>query len=110
MPPTRPNWEPGAEPGIDVTKEDDDSKDKPNRPCEISIVDFSQDRIEQHDHDNESLGQFLREPREDWVNCRWICVDGLSWDVIKLLGNYKGLHRLAIEDLMNTKSRPKVDW
>jgi Mg2+ and Co2+ transporter CorA len=34
----------------------------------------------------------------------------LSWDVIKLLGNYKKLHPLAIEDLMHTENRTKADW
>ena len=47
---------------------------------------------------------------EDWTAVRWINVNGLSWDVIRLLGNYKGLHRLAIEDLMNTRNRTKADW
>lgn len=36
--------------------------------------------------------------------------NGLSWDVIKLLGNKYRLHRLAIEDLMHTHTRTKVDW
>lgn len=49
-------------------------------------------------------------PRPDWATCRWINVNGLSWDVIKLLGNDKHLHRLAIEDLMNPKNRTKADW
>jgi Mg2+ and Co2+ transporter CorA len=34
----------------------------------------------------------------------------LSWDVIKLLGNFKKLHPLAIEDLMHTGNRTKADW
>lgn len=110
-PPSRPNWEPGAEPGIDTTKEfDDDGEHKPLAPCDIAAIDFSEDRIEEHSLDNASLKAFMLQPRPDWCSCRWICVDGLSWDVIKLLGNCKGLHRLAIEDLMNTRSRPKADW
>ena len=44
------------------------------------------------------------------ATCRWISVNGLSWDVIRLLGNQKNLHRLAIEDLTNTKNRTKADW
>ncbi len=44
------------------------------------------------------------------ATCRWISVNGLSWDVIKLLGNHKNLHRLAIEDLTNQKNRTKADW
>ena len=49
-------------------------------------------------------------PRPDWAVCRWINVNGLSWDVIKLLGSDKSLHRLAIEDLLNPKNRTKADW
>ena len=49
-------------------------------------------------------------PRPEWATCRWININGLSWDVIKLLGNDKRLHRLAIEDLMNSRNRTKADW
>ena len=60
--------------------------------------------------DNYTLEAFLNEPQPEWVMCRWINVNGLSWDVIRLLGNHKGLHRLAIEDLMNTRNRTKADF
>jgi len=66
--------------------------------------------MEQYELDNETLPEFLDEDKEEWVACRWICVNGLSWDVIKALGNHKGLHRLAVEDLINTKNRTKADW
>jgi Mg2+ and Co2+ transporter CorA len=56
------------------------------------------------------LGAFLSKPRPEWASCRWINVNGLSWDVIKLLGNFKKLHPLAIEDLMHTGNRTKADW
>ena len=49
-------------------------------------------------------------PRPEWATCRWININGLSWDVIQLLGNDKGLHRLAIEDLLNPRNRTKADW
>jgi Mg2+ and Co2+ transporter CorA len=73
-------------------------------------VDFSEDQIEQNELDNNSLGAFLSKPRPEWASCRWINVNGLSWDVIKLLGNFKKLHPLAIEDLMHTGNRTKADW
>jgi Mg2+ and Co2+ transporter CorA len=73
-------------------------------------VDFSPERVEYHHLDNGNLEEFLEQDKEDWVACRWINVDGLSWDVIRTLGNHKNLHRLAIEDLMNTKGRTKADW
>lgn len=73
-------------------------------------MDFSEDQIEQTEMDNNSLKDFLDKPRPEWATCRWINVNGLSWDVIKLLGNDKKLHPLAIEDLMHTGNRTKADW
>lgn len=107
-------WAPGQEPGIDPTQSHDGHESSPAphlfEECEIKLVDFSLDSIQMHHLDNKSLAEFLEEPRPDWAACRWINVNGLSWDVIKLLGNDKGLHRLAIEDMMNTKNRTKADW
>lgn len=109
--PTRPNWEePGAEPGVDTAKEAEAHFASLQQECEITVVDFSDQRMESHQLDNDSLEDFLRKPKDSWVSCRWINVNGLSWDVIRMLGNDKGLHRLAIEDLMNTKGRTKADW
>ncbi|KAH8427203.1 putative CorA family metal ion transporter [Aspergillus melleus] len=113
-----PNWQPGTEPGIDPTKplpayNADWMSNIPSdlhRRCEIIVVDFSQHEMRQYELDNDTLGPFLAREREPWVQCRWINVNGLSWDVIRLLGNQKGLHRLAIEDLINTTNRTKVDW
>jgi len=108
--PTRKEWEePGAEPGIDTTKQSDAHYNL-YAHCDITVVDFSDENVECHELDNSSLEDFLQEPKPDWVACRWINVNGLSWDVIKMLGNHKNLHRLAIEDLMNTRGRTKADW
>ncbi|KAF2025192.1 hypothetical protein EK21DRAFT_77031 [Setomelanomma holmii] len=110
--PTRPNWEEaGAEPGVDTKNETDAYKYHHfHVRCLITVVDFSADRVECHDLDNDTLEEFLGRPQENWVACRWINVNGLSWDVIRMLGNHKQLHRLAIEDLMTDKGRTKVDW
>lgn len=81
-----------------------------HRECDITVVDFSDDRCEHYELGNADLDDFLAIPQEAWVQCRWISVNGLSWDVIKALGKHKKLHRLAIEDLMNTRSRTKADW
>jgi hypothetical protein len=111
--PTRPyqHQEPGAEPGVD-TKNDTDvaSYHHLYARCAITVVDFSDERVECHELNNDTLNEFLQKPQEEWVSCRWINVNGLSWDVIRSLGNHKQLHRLAIEDLMSTNSRTKVDW
>lgn len=107
-------WHPGEEPGIDTSEthgeHDSFGASFLHEECEILVVDFAIERIETYHLDNLSLSSFLQDPRPDWVACRWINVNGLSWDVIKLLGNNKGLHRLAVEDLMNTRNRTKVDW
>ncbi|KAF1921606.1 hypothetical protein BDU57DRAFT_510510 [Ampelomyces quisqualis] len=110
--PTRPHWEePGAEPGVDTRNDHDAAKyHQLHAPCQITVVDFASDRVECHELDNDSLDAFLRLPKEDWVACRWINVNALSWDVIRMLGNHKQLHRLAIEDLMSDRGRTKVDW
>ncbi|EKV05620.1 CorA family metal ion transporter, putative [Penicillium digitatum] len=113
-----PNWQPGTEPGIDPTKPlppftSEWASNIPadlHRRCQITVVDFSQHEMRQYELDNDTLEQFLEREREPWVQCRWINVNGLSWDVIKILGNHKRLHRLAIEDVVHTTNRTKADW
>lgn len=115
-------WAPGLEPGIDTSdpppyKHDEIDHDHDIRQlenlqqqCEIMVVDYSSEQMSSQFLDNENLKDFLAEPQPDWAQVRWINVNGLSWDVIRELGNHKNLHRLAIEDLMNTRNRTKADW
>jgi hypothetical protein len=107
-----PGWHPGAEPGLDPAKSDGGhaSMLALTAPCDVTVVDFcTRDFAIQH-LDNNNLTPFLDIPPPDWSTCRWINVNGLSWDVIKALGAHKKLHSLAIEDIMNPRSRTKVDW
>jgi len=83
---------------------------KPYVECQITVVDFSVEDIKIRELDNLGLIEFLKTPRPDWAQCRWINVNGLSWDVIRAVGQYKDLHRLAIEDMMHTNGRTKADW
>ena len=111
--PSRPQtWEePGAEPGIDTQREDAVLRFRHlQTECQITVVDFSEDRIEQHELDNRAFLDFLARPRPDWVACRWMNVNGISFDIIRALQKEKNLHRLAIEDLMQSRSRTKADW
>lgn len=111
--PERPNWQPGAEPGIDTTQDAQNLEphlEALRRRCDINVVDFSPDAMTMFPADNDTLAGTLTEKRPDDLPCRWISVNGLSWDVISTLGNKFGLHRLAIEDLINTRTRTKVDW
>ncbi|KAL9618058.1 MAG: hypothetical protein Q9160_007187 [Pyrenula sp. 1 TL-2023] len=113
---TRPGWEPGQEPGFDTseplpTYSHEETIQAPiHQQCEITVVDYSEDDMQMWRLDNDNLEEFLSKGKDPWVKCRWINVNGLSWDVIRLLGQHKGLHRLAIEDLMNTHNRTKADW
>lgn len=81
-----------------------------SQSCDITVVDFSGAQMQQFMLDNDTISEFLARPKNDWVVCRWICVNRLSWDVIKAIGNHHYLHKLAIEDLMNPKNRTKADW
>ncbi|KAJ9663695.1 hypothetical protein H2198_000707 [Neophaeococcomyces mojaviensis] len=114
-------WAPGLEPGIDTSdpppyNRDDHENHEIRRleqlhqQCEIMVVDYSAELLSSHFLDNENLKEFLEEPQDDWAQVRWINVNGLSWDVIKEIGNHKCLHRLAIEDLLNTRNRTKADF
>jgi hypothetical protein len=109
--PTSKTWEePGAEPGIDTNQDAEPHFQHLFENCQITVVDFSDDYMERHDFNNDELIDFLEKPKPEWVSCRWINCNGLSWDVIKALGNSNNLHRLAIEDLINTRGRTKADW
>jgi Mg2+ and Co2+ transporter CorA len=108
-------WSPGQEPGLDTSKPAAEGPntghlDELHQLCEITIVDYSAEDMKSHMLDNDNLDEFLQQPSQEWSAVRWINVDGLSWDVIRVLGNHKGLHRLAVEDLVNTRNRTKVDW
>lgn len=111
--PDRPQWKAGAEPGLDPAKENGGRHSLPTgniTKCAITAVDFSKDHISHRTLDNESLHDFLKEPRGEKSTCRWINVNGLSWDVISALGIEYKLSHLALEDLVNTKNRTKADW
>src|SRR5215470_700306 len=53
---------------------------------------------------------FLRHHRPEWSAVRWINVNGLSdMGVISAIATKYELHPLAIEDLLDTNQRPKVE-
>ncbi|OAA74216.1 Mg2+ transporter protein, CorA-like/Zinc transport protein ZntB [Cordyceps fumosorosea ARSEF 2679] len=109
---TAEGWHPGAEPGYDPQLPDGGHASVPqlSAACEITVVDFALDHMQQWHFANDAFIEFLAKPKEDWAKCRWININGLSWDVIQAVGSTKGLHKLAIEDIMNLRNRTKVDW
>ncbi|KAG9252216.1 uncharacterized protein F5Z01DRAFT_661157 [Emericellopsis atlantica] len=108
----RPGWQPGSEPGFDPQLPDGGHASMPtlSAPCQITVVDWADNHVEKRHFDNEGFIEYIARPKEKWAKCRWINVNGLSWDVIQAVGFHKGLHKLALEDVMNLRNRTKADW
>ncbi|ESZ94886.1 hypothetical protein SBOR_4762 [Sclerotinia borealis F-4128] len=109
--PRQPEWHPGQEPGLDPSKADGGRSTGINlhEDCQITVVDFSEDKMVKREFNNEELVRFLDIEQEQRIKCRWININGLSWDVIKAVGKRKKLHKLAIEDMVNLNNRTKAD-
>lgn len=108
----RMSWKPGAEPGYDRKLPDGghSSTSVLSARCDITVVDYSLERITYQKFENDSFIEFMKQPQPEWAKCRWININGLSWDVIQAVGARKGLHKLALEDIMNIRNRTKADW
>jgi magnesium transporter len=97
---------PGTKPGIDLAELD--QMPAPARPVPVTCIDYGVDRVETHRIDD--IGEFAARHRPAWAKVRWINVDGLDdGRVIRALAVKYSLHPLAIEDLLNTNQRPKID-
>ena len=97
---------PGQKPGIDV----DELANMPSPEVRVPItcIDYSADKVEIRRVTD--FEEFIRSRREPWVRVRWINVDGLTDPgAIRALAVKYGLHPLAIEDVMQTGQRPKLD-
>jgi magnesium transporter len=95
--------EPGARPGIDLAE----LAAMPVCEAPVTCIDYSADRVEMRRITN--FEEFILSRREPWVNVRWINVDGLDPAGIRALAIKYGIHPLAIEDLMSTDQRPKLE-
>jgi magnesium transporter len=75
-------------------------------PSEIEVICFGPDGIEE---------KKIADPRElkplmDKWPVTWVNVDGFGdGTTIQQLGEFLGLHRLALEDVVNLHQRPKID-
>jgi magnesium transporter len=96
---------PGAPAGIDHL---DERLEPPEfGKVRLSVTDICQEHVEtQWFDDIESL---LEAPKPDWVQLRWIDVDGLHAYVISQLQQAYGFHTLAAEDVLHVPQRPRVD-
>lgn len=97
---------PGTPPG--VKPEDLRAAAPPPAAVKVTVIDFAPDKAEMHGALD--LDAFMASHRPDWTKVRWINVDGLGdARAIEALARKYELHPLAVEDLLNTGTRPKVD-
>lgn len=96
---------PGAPAGIDHL---DERLEPPEfGKVRLRLIDICQEQVEtQWFDDVESL---LEAPKPDWVQLRWIDVDGLHAYVISQVQQAFGFHTLAAEDVLHVPQRPRVD-
>eukprot|EP00834_Sanchytrium_tribonematis_P000177 NODE_4_length_77007_cov_1.156642.p17 type:complete len:437 gc:universal NODE_4_length_77007_cov_1.156642:5720-7030(+) len=95
-------------PGVDVTTHDP-ILEAIHTSCEITIFDYDKESILLTHCDNDNISSFLKNHPKDPASCRWLHVDGISYDIIKLLGVQYDLHPLALEDIIHINQRIKVD-
>jgi len=77
-------------------------------PVTVTCIDYSPEQFEMVEI--KDLPAFLVVHRPAWSHVRWINVDGLAqMDVIRALAEKYQLHPLAIEDVLRTVERPKVE-
>lgn len=86
----------GAEPGLSPHDVPSGIDTELHAECQITVMDFSPERVEQFEHDNAQFLEFLGQKRPAWVKCRWININKLSWDVISAVGAKWNLHRLGM--------------
>ncbi|MBI2384683.1 MAG: magnesium/cobalt transporter CorA [Elusimicrobia bacterium] len=99
---------PGAAPGVYPDQVGKLAPAKPAAPVKVTVIDYSPEQVEMRgalDFDD-----FLASHRPAWTTVRWINIDGLaSPKAIEALAKKYELHPLAVEDLLNTGTRPKAD-
>jgi hypothetical protein len=76
----------------------------------IQIVDYNEKKVTTNTMDNNNLENFLSINRPAHSKVRWINCSGISFDVIRTLGQKYDLHPLAVEDIFHIPQRVKVDF
>jgi magnesium transporter len=98
--------QPGAPPGVEHEETVQLSGEVGN--TYITCFDYSPDNCQFQEV--KDLRDFISRHRPDWSLVRWINIDGLSdINIIQAFAKKYELHPLAVEDLLLTAQRPKVD-
>lgn len=104
--PRRTMLEPGAAAGIEP--EELSQHPGSSAPVHVTCIDYAAERVQVETVAD--LGAFTAGHRPDWSRVRWINVAGLThMEVIRELAEKYQLHPLAIEDVLHTVQRPKVE-
>jgi len=92
---------PGDSPGLLRPRDEADQ-----HPPVITLIEYDRAHLEERIIDNkEELLSHLDNQRVTWIN-----IDGLGdIDILRLLGSRFNLHPLALEDVLATGQRPKVE-
>jgi len=96
----------GASPGIEY----DDIVDHPvdAGPAAIMCIDYGPDTVTMKQIND--LDDFIEHHRPAWSAVRWINVEGLSnLKAIQALARKYDLHPLAVEDILHSRQRPKIE-
>lgn len=72
----------------------------------ITVFDYDSERYEEKELKSiEECFSYKDTPTVTWIN-----IDGIHQvDIMEKIGNYFGLHPLIMEDILNTRQRPKMD-
>ncbi|POW00750.1 hypothetical protein PSTT_12950 [Puccinia striiformis] len=122
------------EPGINPNRPQPQFAHLSNHPVTVNVVDYSDAQVRFQSFEpaletelhrlRRALGtqsnpsgsdrhhptQLEDNTRPPWASVRWINVNGLSWEVIKLLAIQYQLHPLAVEDCLHTSARSKSEY
>jgi magnesium transporter len=76
------------------------------RPCVITLIQYDSERFSEGQFENfEDLIQRFDPSMVNWINA-----DGLhDVELLRKLGHQFSIHPLALEDVLNTTQRPKVE-
>jgi magnesium transporter len=79
-----------------------------SEPTRITCADYAPEQVQIEAVDD--IPAFIEGHRPPWVRVRWINIEGISdIDTILALGDKYQLHPLAVEDVLHTIERPKVE-
>jgi len=97
---------PGSAPGIE--HDEITALSGSEEPLRITCIDFCPTHVTFQEI--EDLDSFLAKHRPDWSTVRWINVERLTdMNVVHALATKYNLHPLAVEDVLHTTQRPKME-